>query len=79
MIDLEEDKLWDSCKEVEGETSYSRQVLGMKSDLWDKVRGLGSKAWKGMTEKRFFWFEHVSRDQEYYSWFPRGNVYQSVN
>ena len=32
---------------MEGEEFHSREVLGMKDDLWARVRGLGSITWKG--------------------------------
>ena len=30
-----------------GNEFHSWEVLGMKDDLWDGVRGLGSVTWKG--------------------------------
>ena len=35
-------------REVVGGNEFHRwDVLGMKDDLWDRVRGLGSITWKG--------------------------------
>ena len=36
-----------SCMIQEGKTVHKLHVLGMNSDLWDRVRGLGSGTWKG--------------------------------
>ena len=47
MLDLKQVKLQDSGKEVEGKAFYSRHVLAMKDNLWERVFGLGSKTWKG--------------------------------
>ena len=47
MLELKQDKLQDSGKEVEGKMFQSWQVLGMKEDLWERVRGLDSMTWKG--------------------------------
>ena len=40
MLDLKIDKLYDSGKEDEGQKFHALQVLRMKEDFWDKVRGL---------------------------------------
>ena len=32
---------------MEGKEFQSSEVLGMKDDLWARVRGLGSITWKG--------------------------------
>ena len=34
-------------KQEEGKTFHKLHVLGMNDDLWDRVRGLCSEAWKG--------------------------------
>ena len=34
-------------KEEEGKTFYKLHVLWMNDDLWNRVRGIGSEAWKG--------------------------------
>ena len=36
-------------------TFHKLHVLGMDDDLWDRVRGLGSKTWKGWDETSFWW------------------------
>ena len=35
-----------SGKQEEGKTFHKLHVLGINDDLWDRVRGLGSKTWK---------------------------------
>ena len=47
MLDLKQGKLQDSEKEMEGKVFQSWQVLGMKGDVWERVRGLVSMTWKG--------------------------------
>ena len=47
MLELKQGRLWDSGKAVEGKEFHSWEVLGMKDDLWARVRGLGSITWKG--------------------------------
>ena len=32
---------------MEGKVFQSLQLLGMKEDLWERVRGLDSMTWKG--------------------------------
>ena len=34
---------------MEGKVFQSLQVLGMKEDLWERVRGLDSMTWNGVT------------------------------
>ena len=35
---------------MEGKVFQSLQGLGMKEDLWERVRGLDRVTWKGVTE-----------------------------
>ena len=44
ILDLEEGEWMDSGNEEEGKRFHRLQVLGMNSDLWDRVRGLGNEA-----------------------------------
>ena len=47
IFDLKDGKLHHSGKQEEGKAFHKLHVLRMKDDLWDRVRGLGSKTWKG--------------------------------
>ena len=47
ILDLKDDKLYDSGKQGEGKTFHKLHVLGVNDDLWDRVRGLGSETWRG--------------------------------
>ena len=47
VLDLKDGRLKDAGNQGEGKTFHKLHVLGMTVDLWDRVRGLGSKTWKG--------------------------------
>ena len=46
ILDLKDDKVYDSGKQAEGKTFHKLHVLGVNDDLWDKVHELGSETWK---------------------------------
>ena len=50
ILDLKDGRLQDSGKQKEGKTFHKLHVLGMNNDLWGRICGLGSEAWKGMNE-----------------------------
>ena len=56
VSDLKEEKLQDYGKEEEGTTFHRLNVLRIKNDCWDRVRGLGCEIWKGCERSGFCWF-----------------------
>ena len=47
ILDLKDGKLQDLGKQEGGKTFHKLHVLGMKDNLWDRIRGMGSETWKG--------------------------------
>ena len=56
ILDLKDGEMQDSGKHEEGKTFHKLHVLGMNDDLWDRVRGLGSKLGKSVNALSFWLF-----------------------